>query len=82
MKIIFLDIDGVLNYRGCKSKSPSGCYGIEQDKVKLLKNIVEQTNAKLVLTSTWKTDWYKTNRLLRPRGRKRLNLIKGAENNE
>lgn len=32
MKIIFLDIDGVLNYRGCKAHSASGCLGIADEK--------------------------------------------------
>ena len=59
MKIIFLDIDGVLNYLGCKSRC-QGCYGIEDDKLELLKKIVDATNAKIVLTSTWKSDWENT----------------------
>lgn len=60
MKIIFLDIDGVLNYAGCKARSPSGCIGIEDKPLKLLKRIVDETGAKIVLTSTWKTDWFIT----------------------
>lgn len=39
MKVIFLDIDGVLNYKNSKSK-------VEEEKVKLLKHIVDETNAK------------------------------------
>ena len=60
MKIIFLDIDGVLNYRGCKAKSATGCLGIDEEKVKLLKDLVGRTDACVVLTSTWKTDWFWT----------------------
>ena len=60
MKIIFLDIDGVLNYGGCKARSATGCLGIEEEKVKLLKQIIDQTDAIVVLTSTWKTDWCRT----------------------
>ena len=63
MKIIFLDIDGVLNYAGCKARSPSGCIGIEEKPLKLLKTIVDVTGAKIVLTSTWKTDWFITDDL-------------------
>ena len=63
MKIIFLDIDGVLNYSGCKARSPSGCIGIEHDKLQLLKQIVDATGAKIVLTSTWKTEWFPTNHI-------------------
>ena len=48
MKIIFLDVDGVLN-------SVEGHYGMpEDDKMKRLKHIVEQTGAKVVISSTWR----------------------------
>lgn len=46
MKIIFLDIDGVLNYY--KSEI------LDKNCVKNLKQIVSKTNAKIVLISTWK----------------------------
>ena len=58
MKIIFLDIDGVLNYSKCKARATSGCLGIEEEKVKLLRQIIDQTDAIVVLTSTWKIDWF------------------------
>ena len=58
MKLIFLDIDGVLNYGGCKARSATGCLGIEDEKVKLLRQIIDQTGAIVILTSTWKTDWF------------------------
>lgn len=58
MKIIFLDVDGVLNYRGCKARSATGCLGIDDEKVKLLRQIIDQTGAIVVLTSTWKTEWF------------------------
>ena len=58
MKLLFLDIDGVLNYLGCKARSPSGCLGIEEEKVKLLREIIDETGALVILTSTWKTDWF------------------------
>lgn len=58
MKLIFLDIDGVLNCMG--SKSRCGCFiGIDNDKVKRLKQIIDETNAKIVLTSSWKNHWNK-----------------------
>ncbi len=56
MKVIFLDVDGVLNYRYSTSKC-QGCIGIDSDKVKRLRRIVEATGAKIVLTSTWKMYW-------------------------
>lgn len=56
MKVIFLDIDGVLNYRTCKARCPNcqSLIGIEDSRVERLAKIVKATNAKLVLTSTWK----------------------------
>lgn len=57
MKIIFLDIDGVLNCR--TSRSRCGKYlGIDSDKLLRLKKIIDETGAKIVLVSTWKLGWY------------------------
>lgn len=63
MKVIFLDIDGVLN---C-STSRSFCHddlcgiihGIDSDKVKRLAKIVDATGAQIVLSSDWKDGWEK-----------------------
>lgn len=53
MKIIFLDIDGVLNHENTPDRC--GIYiGIEDRKVELLKQIVDSTGAKIVLSSTWR----------------------------
>lgn len=58
MKVIFLDIDGVLNTPS--SESRCGEYtGIDDDKVERLKKIVEKTKAEIVLISTWKKYWRK-----------------------
>ena len=46
MKLIFLDIDGVLNSHGNTQ--------IENDKILLLNEIVKETNAEVVITSTWR----------------------------
>lgn len=46
MKIIFLDIDGVLNYRGSNF--------IDTECFNNLKHIVEATGAKIVIISTWR----------------------------
>ena len=56
MKIIFLDIDGVLN---CKtSRSRCGKYvGIDKDKLLRLKKIVDSTSAVIILISSWKRNW-------------------------
>lgn len=60
--IIFLDIDGVLNNYNAdpalRSKSRCGNFtGIDKDKTLRLAKIVNETNAYLILVSTWKTGW-------------------------
>ena len=58
MKVIFLDIDGVLNCYW--STSRCGHYiGIDEDKVVRLRQIVEATGAVIVLSSSWRKDWSK-----------------------
>lgn len=55
-KIVFLDIDGVLNsmdYFG-RTKDCKGYTEINPEKVKLLKEIVDRTGAEIVLSSTWR----------------------------
>ena len=61
MKVIFLDIDGVLNCNYSISRC-QGFLGIDKCRVKLLRHIVNQTTSvdnptKIVLTSTWKLHW-------------------------
>ena len=59
MKIIFLDIDGVLNSDEYFEKTVHlNIQGIESEidieKVKLLKKAIDETGAKVVLSSTWR----------------------------
>ena len=56
MKVIFLDIDGVLNCQNSKS-SCFGMMGIDNKKVEVLKSIVDKSGAKIVLISSWRTGW-------------------------
>lgn len=56
LKYLFLDVDGVLNYDNCKARAPSGCRGISDKKVKLLKQIIDATGAKIILSSDWRLD--------------------------
>lgn len=49
-RIIFLDIDGVLNTEHSKGKG----INIIEDKVELLSQIATATNSTIVLTSTWR----------------------------
>ena len=57
MKIIFLDIDGVVNRWDTKERAPSKVIGVEQSLIAYIKEIVDATGAKLVLSSTWRKDW-------------------------
>ena len=47
MRIIFLDIDGVMLPIGSKDKN------IPEDKIILLKELIMETDSKVVLSSTW-----------------------------
>ena len=56
MKVLFLDVDGVLN----SVETTALCYGfvgIDDDKVAKLHQIVAATGAHIVLSSSWKHDW-------------------------
>lgn len=59
MKVIFLDIDGVLNSDEYFEKTTNlNIQGIESEidveKIKLLKKAIDETGAKIVLSSTWR----------------------------
>lgn len=66
MKIIFLDIDGVLNSFKSYYKKDSHV-PIDEHKVFLLSQICEKTNAKIVLISSWRLFWEKENEKLIPK---------------
>lgn len=59
MKIIFLDIDGVLNSSEYRKKMGRKYYSeiIDRSKMPLLKEIVEATGAKIVLSTSWRKFW-------------------------
>ena len=57
MKIIFLDVDYVVNCRSTKERAPSGVIGVEQRLISHIKEIIDATSAKIVLSSTWRKDW-------------------------
>lgn len=54
MKVIFLDIDGVLNTHYDIERY--GCDYIDSGLTDILKTIVASTDSKLVLSSTWRLD--------------------------
>ncbi|MDE5562812.1 MAG: hypothetical protein K2J01_04625 [Clostridiales bacterium] len=58
MKIVFLDIDGVLNSREYdRTRDKSKLTNIDETRIPFVKQIVEQTGAVIVLSSTWRTHW-------------------------
>ena len=59
MKIIFLDIDGVLNSSEYRNRMGRKYYSeiIDRSKMPLLKEIVEATDAKIVLSTSWRKFW-------------------------
>lgn len=57
IKVLFLDIDGVLNsndYFNSIKNNQDEYEEIDESKVILLKKIIDKTNAKIVLSSTWR----------------------------
>lgn len=51
MKVIFLDVDGVLTYEAYKNKETAN---IDLEKVALLKEICDRTGASIVISSSWR----------------------------
>lgn len=51
MRIIFLDVDGELTYSNYKNEDTAN---IDIKKVKLLKEICDKTDAKVVISSSWR----------------------------
>lgn len=62
MKVIFLDIDGVLNSRAYdRKRNWNEQTDIDETRLLLVKKIVDETGAKIVLSSTWREHWDKAN---------------------
>lgn len=57
MKVIFLDVDGVLNCDDTE-ETINGWVFVDDDKIKLLRHIIDKTGAKVVLDSTWRQGYY------------------------
>lgn len=51
MNIVFLDVDGVLTYSNYKNDETAD---IDIEKVRLLKEICDKSNAKVVISSSWR----------------------------
>ena len=50
--------DGVVNSYDTKERAPSKVVGVEQRLIARIKEIVDATGAQLVLSSTWREDWF------------------------
>ena len=57
MKVVFLDIDGVLNSHRTREMFEDYVF-VSNDKILLLKQIIDATNAQLVLSSSWRIGWH------------------------
>ena len=56
MKILFLDIDGVLNAREYdRKRNWNEQTDIDETRLPLVKEIIDKTGAKIVLISTWRS---------------------------
>ena len=57
MKLIFLDIDGVLNSRKYDLKRGRDDGNIDLTRLELIKELVDRTEARIVLSSSWRAFW-------------------------
>lgn len=67
MKVLFLDVDGVLNMENRTGSHKT----LNKKRLRLLSRIVNETQCEIVLSSTWRTDLYyylRIKRYLRYRG--------------
>lgn len=57
MKVIFLDIDGVLtSVIYDRQKGPDDTY-IDKSRLALIRGLVDRTGARIVLSSSWRRSW-------------------------
>lgn len=57
MKVIFFNVDNVLNFPESDAIAPSGRKGIAESRVKDFKKLVSETGARIVLIGSWRKDW-------------------------
>ncbi len=57
MNIVFVDFDGVLNTEKYVRENGNTGLIIDPERVKLLKRIVDATDAKIVLSTSWREHW-------------------------
>lgn len=54
MKIIFLDVDGVLNHGSCPEWVNGSPFVLAEECIETLRDVLYLTEAKIVLSSTWR----------------------------
>jgi len=59
MKVIFLDIDGVLNSSVYDKERSEKDGNIDKTRLVLIKELIDKTGAKIVLSSSWRNHWEK-----------------------
>lgn len=68
LKVIFLDIDGVLNHENWYHESrfirKKDEGNIDPKSVALINEIIIACDAKIIISSSWKSDWHETCNLL------------------
>lgn len=69
MKVIFLDVDGVLN-----SYARGGAANICKQPLRRLRDLVTLTEAVIVVSSSWKNEYFLRQKLTRYLGYKRLKV--------
>lgn len=70
MKVIFLDCDGVLNMHGS-----GGFYTLNKARLRLLEKIVKDTDAKIVVSSTWRNSPTHMKKLMNALGYRGMKVI-------
>lgn len=56
-RIVFLDVNGVLNNNSTLNTTPEGYIGIEDHYISRLRAIIDAAKAKIILVSDWKDGW-------------------------
>jgi hypothetical protein len=58
VKVVFCDIDGVLNNPACHSLRSNGCIPADPKCIAALNRILQATGARIVLSSAWRLDGF------------------------
>lgn len=70
MKVLFLDVDGVLNCSSTREKiDDDSMRGVEQSKCEMVRRIIRETDCYIVVSSTWRRWRHAMNYLWRQLGR-------------